>query len=245
MYFQGKYTEAISFWEKATTFIDSPGANQNIAISYEDMKNFSKADEYYKKALDSLKENMAKNKNVALGENTANLHVNWGNMYRMWAQAVSTDNSGAKETHYKEAKRHLNIAQKVDPAYLDTYWSMVRLHIELKEYNLARWTIEKALFVLNNDSYYELSRFNYNLLGKKYAAYLSLLVDFYDPRMTAPSGFTLKLSNELIGWRFSREKSLEDFFQAAKESSLNLTDEYRLLSNLDFVKFLNKKSSEK
>jgi len=245
MYFEKKYAEAISSWQKATTFINSPGANQNIAITYEDLNEFSKADEYYKKALDALRENMSKNKNVSLGENTANLYVSWGNMYRLWAQEVAEDNSRAKKMYINKAKLYLNKAQKADPAYLDTYWNMVRLHIELDEYNLARWTIEKALFILNNDSYYELSRFNYNLLGKKYAAYLSLLVDFYDPEMTAPSDSTLKLSKELIGWRFSRAKSLEDFFKAAKESSLNLTDENKLLESSDFVNFINEKTSNK
>lgn len=245
MYFEKRYPEAILSWKKATTFINSPGLNQNIASAYEDLKEFSTADEYYRKALDALRENMSKNNNIALGENSASLYVNWGNMYRLWAKEPSSDKADSGKNYLNTAKLYLNKAQKEDPSYLDAYWSMVRLHIKLNEFNLARWTIEKAIFVLNNASYYELNRFNYSLLGKKYAAYLSLLVDFYDPDMAAPSESTLQLANELIGWKFGREKSLEDFFQAAKDSSLNLTDEYKLLENNEFVDFINGKNPNK
>ena len=199
MYFEKKYPEAIQSWKQGTAFINAPGLNQNIAIAYEDLKEFATADEYYKKALDALMENMSINNNITLGENSANLYVAWGNMYRVWAQTITPDKADSQKNYFSKAKSYLTKAQNEDPSYLDAYWNMVRLHINLKEYNLARWTIEKALFVLGNASYYDLNKFNYSLLGKKYAAYLSLLVDFYDPDMAAPSESTLQLANELIG----------------------------------------------
>ena len=238
-YFKGNHEEAIKSWEKATNFINSPGANQNIAIVYEEQGEFELSDEFYNKALYALEQNMRENKNVSLGENTANLFVSWGNMYRLWAKSIDIKEDQKRKEYIGRSKYYLLKAQVADPAYLDAYWSMVRLHIEQKEYNLARWIIEKALFVLNHNEQYELRRFNYQLLGKKYAAYLALLTDFYDQDQLCPTPSTLELCKELIGFQHSRKKSIEDFFQAAEESSVSLGVEKEMLKNQDFIEFIN------
>ena len=182
---------------------------------------------------------MRQNRNISLGESFSVLYTNWGNLYREWSKELVQTDANEAQKKIEQAKQYYSKAQRADPDYLDAYWSMVRLHIELEEYNLARWTIEKASFVLNNDEYYDLSRFNYKLISRKYAAYLSLVTDFYDPNQSRPTKHTLQMCRALIGWDYSREKSIEDFFQAAKQSGIALGEEVELINSQKFVSFIS------